>query len=605
MPPTGLHPQGAPRPTSSHAEQSLHRALATGLPQGWSAWHSLRVRSETGWEGEGDFVVAIPDRGLLVIEVKGGAIEVRDGQWLQNGKLMARAPREQGHSFARLLVSKLEERGLRGTPVFAVATAFPSSPFSNPPRQGDLDGAVLGQQDLPYLREALEAMRERLFPPQQRPRDSRWVELLHELWGETWTPRLVLGDRARLREQELIPFDQQQLHLLDMLRKNQRCLVTGGPGTGKTLLACEMWRRLRARGARPALLCWTNALASSLRASGIDTAFTVRELAAELITEVGIDPQDGAPPSAWSAETWELVSLHAAADALELGRNRFDAVVIDEAQDLSPNDWELVRGLADGRSLWGFADEGQGFWRDRHVPKDCFGALAELRERYRCPEPLAAFADHYRTREPSSVPPPARLSSAPPPAPIVPIDELRIVRLPSATAVEEYAAREIQKALSEGLQPHDIAVLSLGGQLKTDLCARDRIGEVSVRRADAPDASEHVVADTFLRFKGLERPLVPVRPVGCETFPSLALRRRRRAGRCRGRRRLLRRCKLLEPGRVGRGWDQCDRSWLVLALRRSGEEAPAAKSQGHVTAPREHRPVGVGGRERPEEVVLA
>ncbi|MCL4756607.1 MAG: NERD domain-containing protein, partial [Myxococcales bacterium] len=140
MPPTGLHPQGAPRPTSSHAEQSLHRALATGLPQGWSAWHSLRVRSETGWEGEGDFVVAIPDRGLLVIEVKGGAIEVRDGQWLQNGKLMARAPREQGHSFARLLVSKLEERGLRGTPVFAVATAFPSSPFSNPPRQGDLDG---------------------------------------------------------------------------------------------------------------------------------------------------------------------------------------------------------------------------------------------------------------------------------------------------------------------------------------------------------------------------------------------------------------------------------------------------------------------------------
>lgn len=130
--------------------------------------------------------------------------------------------------------------------------------------------------------------------------------------------------------------------------------------------------------------------------------------------------------------------------------------------------------------------------RDRHVPKDCFGALGELRERYRCPEPLAAFADHYRTREPSSVPPPARLSSAPPPAPIVPIDELRIVKLPSATALEEYVAREIQKALSEGLQPHDIAVLSLGGQLKTDLCARDRIGQTPVRRADAPDAGEQM-----------------------------------------------------------------------------------------------------------------
>ncbi|MGA9652573.1 MAG: ATP-binding domain-containing protein, partial [Polyangia bacterium] len=29
-------------------------------------------------------------------------------------------------------------------------------------------------------------------------------------------------------------------------------------------------------------------------------------------------------------------------------------------------------------------------------------------------------------------------------------------------------------------------------------------------RADAADASEHVVADTFLRFKGLERPFVIV-----------------------------------------------------------------------------------------------
>ncbi len=149
---TGLFPRGAPRPTSSAGEQALHRALETGLPQGWTAWHSLRVRSESGWEGEGDFVVAIPDRGLLVIEVKSGAIEVRDGQWLQNGKQMDRAPREQGHSFARLLVRKLEERGLAHAPPFEVATAFPSCPFSNPPRQGDLEGAVLGQQDLPYLR---------------------------------------------------------------------------------------------------------------------------------------------------------------------------------------------------------------------------------------------------------------------------------------------------------------------------------------------------------------------------------------------------------------------------------------------------------------------
>ena len=509
----GLFPRGAPRPTSSAGEQALHRALETGLPQGWTAWHSLRVRSESGWEGEGDFVLAIPDRGLLVIEVKSGAIEVRDGQWLQNGKRMDRAPREQGHSFARLLVRKLEERGLGTAPPFEVATAFPSCPFSNPPRQGDLDGAVLGQQDLPYLREALEAMRDRLFGTRPPLRDRRFVDALHALWGESWTPRLALGDRARLRAQELVPLDDQQLHVLDMLRRNQRCLVTGGPGTGKTLLASEMWRRLRQRGARPVLLCWTTALARELRATGIGEAFTVRELAAELVTNAGIDLQDGAAPRDWTSETWDAAPLHAAADALDAARDRFDAVVVDEAQDLSLNDWELVRSLAEGRPLWGFADDGQRFWSDRHVPKETFGALFELWGRYRCPEPLAVFADHYRVERAPSVPPPGmppRVSSAPPPGPIEPFDELRVVRLPSATALEQYVAREIQKAIADGLPAASIAVLSLGGQLKTELCTRDRIGDVPVRRADADGADDHVIADTFLRFKGLERPLVLV-----------------------------------------------------------------------------------------------
>lgn len=492
----------------------MHCALSTGLTAGWTAWHSLRVRSESGWEGEGDFVIAIPDRGMLVVEVKSGAIEVRDGQWLQNGKPMDRAPREQAHSFARLLVEKLAERGLPAHPPFAVATAFPTCPFSNPPRQGDLDGAVLGQQDLPYLREALEAMGDRLFASRAPPRDRRWIDTLHELWGETWTPRLTLGERARLREEELVPLDRHQVHVLDMLRRNERCLVTGGPGTGKTLLAQEMWRRLRGRGARPVLLCFTKALAGALRASGTSEAFTVRELAAELVTSAGIDLQDGAPPGAWTPETWELAPLYAAADALEVARHRYDAVVVDEAQDLSPNDWELVRGLADGRPLWGFADDGQGFWNDRHMPKELFGVQFGLWDRYRCPEPLARLADHYRVRRSPSVPPSGasgtRVSSVPPPPPIQPIDELRVVQLPSASALEQYVEREIKKALSDGLPASDIAVLTLGGQLRTVLCARDRLGDVPVRRADAADASDHVIADTFLRFKGLERPLVLV-----------------------------------------------------------------------------------------------
>jgi hypothetical protein len=58
-------------------------------------------------EGEGDFVIAIPDRGFLVLEVKGDYISVRDGRWFQNSKPLEHSPREQAHSFAKKLVSRL------------------------------------------------------------------------------------------------------------------------------------------------------------------------------------------------------------------------------------------------------------------------------------------------------------------------------------------------------------------------------------------------------------------------------------------------------------------------------------------------------------------
>ncbi len=68
----------------------------------------------------------------------------------------------------------------------------------------------------------------------------------------------------------------------------------------------------------------------------------------------------------------------------------------------------------------------------------------------------------------------------------------------------------MKRALDDGVQPADIAVLSLAGRGRTAICAGDRIGAVPVVRADDPRAAESVVADTFLRFKGLERPWIVV-----------------------------------------------------------------------------------------------
>ena len=499
--PSGLYPLGSPRPTTSRAEQKLHEALARGLPKGWTAWHSLRVRTRKGFEGEGDFVIAVPGRGGILLEVKGGAIEVRDGQWLQNGRQLSKMPRTQALGFRQTLLNKLKEQGVGWIPYLAVAVAFPDTPFSNPPEQGDLQGAVIGQQDLPYIGDALREMADRLLTDKYPPRDGKWIDALHALWGETWTPRLALGDRVRLRDEELVPLDAGQLSLLDQVDDNDRLLVTGGPGTGKTLLARDLCARFAARDRKPVLLCSTSALATGLRADGLEAAWTARELAADLLEEAGVELAEGAPRESWDAETWDLAAERAAEDSvLAPARERFDAVVVDEAQDLADLDWALVRALAGDRPLWAFMDEGQGFWSDRHCPRELFPFSFRLLERYRCPEPLARFADQYREGAERSDP--------------GPIPELRVVRVADDSALEVGIASTIQSALADGARPADIAVLSLAGRGRTALCDGERIGAIPVRRADDPRAADSVIADTFLRFKGLERPWIIVTELG-------------------------------------------------------------------------------------------
>lgn len=452
-------------------------------------------------------MLAIPDRGVLVVEVKGGAIEVRDGVWLQNGRAMDRVPRDQAHTFARLLRKKLDERYDGPKPYFAIATAFPDTPFGREPTHGDTEHALIGQQDLGALAPALESIVRAVFPREgpwaKPPRDSGWIDALHGIWGETWSPRLALGDRARLRERELVALDAAQLSVLDMIRHNPRFLVRGGPGTGKTLLARDVYAQAEKAGMRALYLCWTRALATALRAEGVESACTVRETAAQLLSDAGIAMQQGAAPSAWTNETWELATLQAAADAVPMLDARWGAVVVDEAQDLSATDWELVKALAGDGSLWAFGDSGQAFWPDRAVPAGLFPASLELRSRYRCPESLSAFADSYRPDAPSVVEERAVVNTV-----------LRVVRAPSPTAVADRVARELDKALGDGARPEDIAILSLAGQSRTKVCATSRIGRTPVVRADDATAPSQTVADTFLRFKGLERPWVIVTELG-------------------------------------------------------------------------------------------
>jgi len=77
-----LYPKHVPD-TSPASEISVFRSL-TRLNDHWRVFHSVvwqSARRGRQADGEADFVLLHPRYGLLVLEVKGGRVDIVDGSW--------------------------------------------------------------------------------------------------------------------------------------------------------------------------------------------------------------------------------------------------------------------------------------------------------------------------------------------------------------------------------------------------------------------------------------------------------------------------------------------------------------------------------------------
>jgi len=106
----GVYPPDRPRATKSQAEIRIHELLRSVCPDGWTIWHSFTVQTAKGEKAECDFLIAIPHLGLLLLEVKGGRIEIVGGHWKQNGDAMLRTPLDQLYRCKRLMEAPSDRR---------------------------------------------------------------------------------------------------------------------------------------------------------------------------------------------------------------------------------------------------------------------------------------------------------------------------------------------------------------------------------------------------------------------------------------------------------------------------------------------------------------
>jgi len=190
--------------------------------------------------------------------------------------------------------------------------------------------------------------------------------------------------------------------------------------------------------------------------------------------------------------------------ACDLAEPRWDAVIVDEAQDFPFEAWALVEGLARGRRLWAFQDPGQCYWTDRAVPAGLFGPPFRLKRGQRSPGGIEALAARYAGEAGDE----AAIARA------VASRELVLVDCPRPEQAADRVGVEVERLLGEGIKLADVGVVSLQGQSRPEAVFNaPKLGRHEFVLADADGMEERLVADSFLRWKGLERPVIIVADV--------------------------------------------------------------------------------------------
>lgn len=330
-----MHPHDIPQ-EKPISEKAVFKALKH-LSDEFHAFYSVLWQSKRGGrqgDGEADFILLDRKRGIIVIEVKGGEISINDGEWFSTGNRgmnKIKNPFQQVVDSKHALINFFKDSGLNHIPV-THAVAFPN-------QSDDISLSMYGPREIIWYRNDLNDVRstvKRTF--------LHWntnchitnleIEKICDLLAPTIYIRRKLGDVISGIGDELLALTAQQILAFRQIRQNRKVIVSGGAGTGKTILAIERSKQLCRDGFNTLLVCYNELLSSYLKSqvTGQDglTTSSYHSLCIREIKKARLDCPLNPHQNWWENEAPEMLLTAAARNY-----TGFDAIVIDEAQDFS------------------------------------------------------------------------------------------------------------------------------------------------------------------------------------------------------------------------------------------------------------------------------
>lgn len=335
---------------SSEGECLVYEALSK-LNNEYVVFHSYRWLGEINQrrsEGEADFVVLHPQKGILSIEVKAGSIAYNNGNWIQTNRHTKESkiidPVGQAAE-SQYRIQNYLRRHINGQiPVVGRAVWFPSV-------------SIHDKITLP-----LEVNRDIIFDVGSLDNPAKDLDKAFSYWklnlGVRGTELCIhdfkniikllmpsfkivesVASRAFESKRSYIQMTRQQASILNFLQEQPTAVIHGPAGTGKTMLAIEKANMLASKGETVLYLCFNEFLVSYLKEHYKDTGIifhNIRSLAEELMPHV-------------ECSISEIIPRFT-----EYFQNEYDDclwsynnVVIDEGQDIPESILEHISILTD------------------------------------------------------------------------------------------------------------------------------------------------------------------------------------------------------------------------------------------------------------------
>ena len=448
-----------------------------------------------------DFVVGIEGAGIICVEVKGGEVWHNGDKWLQKsrgGHVKDIDPVRQARDACYALRSFIEadprwtQGRLRWDHMVVLPNSQVSQQFALPecPRW-----QVIDRDDLHTLARRLRdvLLNQEIGRP---PLTATGIEQLQIALSGRGLPQRDVVARALENEDAADILTERQAVILDATKLLTRVEVRGGAGSGKTFMAMEQARRLANRGQRVALICYSHGLASFLKR--IAEKWPRRQQPGYVGEFHTLGIRWGAPhgsaESEHTAATSDFFEHALPALMLELATNlpvgqRFDSIVVDEAQDFADSWWDpLLAALKDPDTggIYVFSDEGQRVFDRQGTPPVPLVPLIldqNIRNTRQIATAFQPLVDH----------PMRYLGGEGPDVTFVPC---------AREDAMDTGDDQIDKLLDEGWRPQDVALLTTSSRHPEQIA---RQAEGVEKYWDSFWDTDQVFYGHVLGFKGLER----------------------------------------------------------------------------------------------------